>query len=90
VRVAHDGPAALEAARIQRPQVVLLDIGLPGMDGYEVCRRIRQQGRSDARIIAVTGYGQERDRERSRDAGFDSHAVKPVDPSELMKLVSGI
>jgi signal transduction histidine kinase len=90
VLVAHDGPEALVIAEAERPAVMLLDIGLPGMDGYEVCRRIRQQGRSDARIIAVTGYGQERDRERSRDAGFDSHAVKPVDPSELMKLVSGI
>lgn len=90
VLVAHDGPAALQIAEAERPAVMLLDIGLPGMDGYEVCRRIRQQGRSDARIIAVTGYGQERDRERSRDAGFDSHAVKPVDPSELMKLVSGV
>lgn len=90
VLVAHDGAEALEIAEAERPAVMLLDIGLPGMDGYEVCRRIRQQGRSDARIIAVTGYGQERDRERSRDAGFDSHAVKPVDPTELMKLVSGV
>lgn len=90
VLVAHDGPEALEIVAAERPAVMLLDIGLPGMDGYEVCRRIRQQGFSDARIIAVTGYGQARDRERSREAGFDSHAVKPVDPSELMKLVSGI
>jgi CheY-like chemotaxis protein len=89
VLVANDGIQALEIAAAERPAVVLLDIGLPGMDGYEVCRRVRQQGLSDARIIAVTGYGQERDRQRSRDAGFDTHTVKPVDPAELMKLVAG-
>ncbi len=89
VLVAHDGQRALEIAAAGRPSVMLLDIGLPGMDGYEVCRRLRQQGFSDARIIAVTGYGQERDRQRSREAGFDSHTIKPVDPSELMKLVTG-
>jgi signal transduction histidine kinase len=89
VLVAHDGQDALDLAAAQRPAVMLLDIGLPGMDGYEVCRRMRQQGFADARIIAVTGYGQERDRQRSREAGFDSHTVKPVDPSELMTLVAG-
>jgi len=89
VLVAHDGQRALELAAADRPTVMLLDIGLPGMDGYEVCRRMRQQGFADARIIAVTGYGQDRDRQRSREAGFDSHAIKPVDPSELMKLVTG-
>jgi len=89
VLVAHDGQRALEIAAADRPTVMLLDIGLPGMDGYEVCRRMRQQGFSKARIIAVTGYGQDRDRQRSREAGFDSHAIKPVDPSELMKLVTG-
>ena len=62
VMVAHDGHQALEIAAIERPGVVLLDIGLPGMDGYEVCRRVRQQGLADAQIIAMTGYGQDRDR----------------------------
>jgi signal transduction histidine kinase len=90
VLVAHDGQKAIEIAGSERPTVMLLDIGLPGMDGYEVCRRMRQQGHSQARIIAVTGYGQERDRQRSHDAGFDSHTVKPVDPSELMRLVVGV
>jgi signal transduction histidine kinase len=89
VLVAHDGQKALEIAAAGQPTVMLLDIGLPGMDGYEVCRRMRQQGFAEARIIAVTGYGQERDRQRSREAGFDSHTIKPVDPSELMKLVTG-
>jgi CheY-like chemotaxis protein len=89
VLVAHDGQRALELAAADRPTVMLLDIGLPGMDGYEVCRRMRQQGFTDARIIAVTGYGQDRDRQRSREAGFDSHAIKPVEPSELMELVTG-
>ena len=66
VVVAHDGERAVEMALAERPSVVLLDIGLPGMDGYEVCRRVRQQGLSDALIIAMTGYGQERDRQRSQ------------------------
>ncbi|HEU5219461.1 MAG TPA: response regulator [Gemmatimonadales bacterium] len=89
VTVAHDGPSALEIAAREAPAIVLLDIGLPGMDGYEVCRRLRQLGLADTRIIAVTGYGQDRDRQRSRDAGFDAHAVKPVDPDELMGLLAG-
>jgi signal transduction histidine kinase len=88
VMVAHDGHQALAIAAIERPGVVLLDIGLPGMDGYEVCRRVRQQGLADAQIIAMTGYGQERDRERSREAGFDTHTVKPVEIQELMQLLA--
>jgi len=88
VMVAHDGHQALAIAAIERPGVVLLDIGLPGMDGYEVCRRVRQQGLADAQIIAMTGYGQDRDRERSREAGFDTHTVKPVEIQELMQLLA--
>lgn len=88
VMVAHDGHQALAIAAIERPGVVLLDIGLPGMDGYEVCRRVRQQGLVDAQIIAMTGYGQDRDRERSREAGFDTHTVKPVEIQELMQLLA--
>ncbi len=87
VLVAHDGHQALAIAAIECPSVVILDIGLPGMDGYEVCRRVRQQGLVDAKIIAMTGYGQERDRERSREAGFDLHTVKPVEIQELMQLL---
>jgi CheY-like chemotaxis protein len=81
----HDGAAALSIAADFRPDIVLLDIGLPGgLDGYEVARRLRagQRGRS-FRIIAITGWGQEADRQRAKEAGFDVHLVKPVDPSLL-------
>ena len=86
--VVHDGAAALEAAPRFRPDVVLLDIGMPGLDGYEVARRLRamKRGRS-LRIVAVTGWGQEADRHRSREAGFDVHLVKPVEPRELLKVL---
>ena len=86
-RIAGDGPTALEVARSHRPEVVLLDIGLPGMDGYEVARQLRQEEYcKDAVIIAVSGYGQEEDRRRSREVGFDHHLVKPVDYGALMVL----
>ena len=88
VTVAHDGYRALELASCHRPAVVLLDIGLPGLDGYEVCRRLRGLGLVDARIIAMTGYGQERDRQRSAEAGFDLHTVKPVAIEGLMTLLA--
>jgi PAS domain S-box-containing protein len=87
VRVAHDGHAAVEAARDFRPEVVLLDIGLPGMDGYEVAGRLRaEECCKDALIIAVSGYGQPDDIRRSKEAGFDQHLVKPVNFEELMTL----
>jgi CheY-like chemotaxis protein len=87
VLVAHDGQRALELSASEHPSVVLLDIGLPGMDGYEVCRRVRQMG-DDVLIIAMTGYGQERDRQRSSEAGFDDHTVKPVEIDELSRLIA--
>ena len=88
VRIAHDGPSALAAAREERPEVVLLDIGLPaGMDGYEVAQRMRP-GLESAIIVAVTGFGQEEDRRRAADAGFDGHLVKPVDMPALRRLLS--
>ena len=87
VSVAHDGGRGLEMAVAERPSIVFLDIGLPGMDGYEVCRRARERGLSDARIIAMSGYGQARDRARSKAAGFDGHSVKPVELGELMRLL---
>jgi signal transduction histidine kinase len=90
VYVAHDGETALHASLVSRPNIVLLDIGLPGLDGYEVCRRMRKQGRGDAVIIAMTGYGQARDRQRSSEAGFDDHIVKPVDIEELSRLISSV
>jgi len=89
VQTAYDGPTAIEAARVHRPAFVLLDLGLPGMDGYQVATRLRQeQGSQDAVIIAVTGYGQEDDRCRSREAGFDHHLVKPIDRNVLVTLIS--
>ncbi|HKP28243.1 MAG TPA: response regulator [Gemmatimonadales bacterium] len=90
VFVAHDGETALGLSGSVRPNVVLLDIGLPGMDGYEICRRIRKLGLVDCLIIAMTGYGQARDRQRSSEAGFDEHTVKPVDIGELSRLISSV
>jgi CheY-like chemotaxis protein len=90
VRVAHDGPSALQAAEEFRPEVVLLDIGLPGMSGHEVASSLRQRSWSDGSVlVAVTGWGQEQDRLESRRAGFDYHLVKPVDPEAIRDLLSG-
>ena len=88
VRGVHHGAEVLDAVFNFAPDVVLLDIGMPGLDGYEVARRLRamKRGRS-LRIIAVTGWGQEADRHRSREAGFDVHLVKPVEPRELLKVL---
>ena len=81
---AHDGVEAVDAAERLRPDVVLLDIGLPRLNGYEVCRRIREQPwGKDMVLVALTGWGQEEDRQRSREAGFDAHMVKPVDHDVL-------
>jgi signal transduction histidine kinase/integral membrane sensor domain MASE1/CheY-like chemotaxis protein len=92
VRLAHDGPSALAAAREHRPELVLLDIGLPaGMDGYEVAQRLRPEaGLERAVIVAVTGFGQQEDRQRAADAGFDDHLVKPVDIQKLWRLLAGL
>ncbi len=87
-RIAYDGQEGVDAARVWRPDLILLDIGLPKLNGYEACRRIRAQpGGEGAVIIAVTGWGQEEDRRRSKEAGFDHHLVKPVDPVTLRKLL---
>ncbi|HEV2855762.1 MAG TPA: PAS domain S-box protein [Thermoanaerobaculia bacterium] len=89
IRTAYDGPEALAVAAEYRPDVVLLDIGLPGMNGYEVAQRLRELPRLErAVIVAVTGYGQESDRQRARRAGFDRHLVKPVDPAALQNLLA--
>jgi CheY-like chemotaxis protein/two-component sensor histidine kinase len=86
--VAHDGPAALEAANQVGPDLVLLDIGLPTMDGHEVCRRLRAQPRgANMRVVALTGWGQDADRRRSREAGFDGHLAKPVVYEDLASLI---
>ena len=88
VKVAYDGPSAVEAALEHRPAFVFLDIGLPGMNGYEVAARLRQEESTKAaKLIAVSGYGEESDRRRSREAGFDQHFVKPVDPDTLLALM---
>ncbi|MCU0757705.1 MAG: ATP-binding protein [Steroidobacteraceae bacterium] len=85
-RTVNDGVAATEVAELLRPDVVLLDIGLPRLDGHEVARWIRSQPWGVAtRLVAITGWGQERDRQRSRDAGFDEHLTKPVDPEQLLQ-----
>ena len=89
--VAHDGIEAIEEIEKHRPEVVLLDIGLPGLTGHEVCRRVRQQpwGKNIV-MIALTGWGQEDDRRKSEEAGFNGHLVKPVDYDKLLKLLSSL
>jgi CheY-like chemotaxis protein/two-component sensor histidine kinase len=87
--VAYDGPGALRLAAEFHPDIVLLDIGMPGMDGYEVARRLRQiEQPQPMRIVAVTGWGKQEDRMRSREAGFDLHLVKPVDITDLAQALS--
>jgi PAS domain S-box-containing protein len=89
VRMAHDGPMALEVADSFHPEIVVLDIGLPGMDGYEVARRLRNGGVThEVLLIALTGYGQAEDRLRSHAAGFDHHLIKPVDIDALQDLIA--
>jgi CheY-like chemotaxis protein len=88
VTVAHDGHQALEKARHHSPHAVVLDIGLPGMDGFEVVRRLRTEAAcADSIVIAVTGYAQPEDRQHAMEAGFDHHLVKPVDLEELKQLL---
>jgi PAS domain S-box-containing protein len=88
-RMAHDGQAALRAAEEFAPDAILLDIGLPVMDGYEVARRLRERPEMPPLLlVALTGYGQERDRQLSREAGFDYHLVKPVEPEKLSSLLA--
>jgi CheY-like chemotaxis protein/two-component sensor histidine kinase len=91
VRIANDGPRALDLARAQPPDLMLVDIGLPGMDGYEVAREIRRDARlRQVVLVALTGYGREEDRTRALEAGFDRHLVKPVEPDTLQSLVAGL
>ncbi|HYX65903.1 MAG TPA: ATP-binding protein, partial [Burkholderiales bacterium] len=87
VEVAHDGPRALQGARDFSPDVALIDIGLPVMDGYDLAQRLRSQCGPVTRLIAVTGYGLERDRERSSQAGFTDHLVKPIELASLQRLL---
>jgi CheY-like chemotaxis protein len=89
VQIANDGQAALEMARSVRPDVILLDIGLPGMDGYAVAKALRQSPElKQMQLFALTGYGQPEDREKSLVAGFNEHLVKPTDFEKLRKLLA--
>ena len=89
VQGAGTGPETLEVALAYRPEVVLMELGLPGLDGFEVARRLRQQGTDPKMLlVAVTGYGDEKNRRRSWEAGFDCHLVKPVDPEVLQGLLA--
>jgi CheY-like chemotaxis protein len=91
VRTAFDGSAVLEAALDYRPNVVLLDIGLPGLNGFEVAKQLRQQPvLQDAVLIAMTGYGREVDQRRSREAGFDHHLVKPGDFAKVLRILATV
>jgi CheY-like chemotaxis protein/anti-sigma regulatory factor (Ser/Thr protein kinase) len=89
VRVANDGVAAFDLVSSFDPSVAVLDIGMPRLDGYEVARRVRAQGRP-VRLIAVTGWGQDADRQRAEAAGFDAHLTKPASPDELRRLLEGL
>jgi CheY-like chemotaxis protein len=89
VTVAYTGPDGVKAAEEHRPAVVICDIGLPGMDGYRVARALRENpATAAARLIALTGYGQDEDRRRAREAGFDEHLTKPADPAVLESLLA--
>jgi CheY-like chemotaxis protein len=88
VRTAYDGLEAVGAATAFQPELMLLDIGLPKLDGYEVARRIRHEHGDQVMLIALTGWGQEDDRRRSREAGFDHHLTKPVDVNALQSLLA--
>lgn len=89
VQVAYSGALALELALVQQPSVILLDIGLPQMDGYKVARELRERPETrDALIIAVTGYGLDGDRARARAAGFDLHLLKPIDAHQLFEVLA--
>ena len=89
IHVAYDGRSAIDATRTFRPEVILLDIGMPGMDGHDTCRQLRQlpwaQGIT---IVALTGWGQEQARRESREAGFDLHFVKPVNPDHILEALA--
>jgi signal transduction histidine kinase len=87
-RVAHNGETGLADLREYRPDIVILDIGMPGLDGYETCRRIRQEFGSSLMVVALTGWGQERDKDRAMQAGFDLHLTKPADPTLLEGLLA--
>jgi CheY-like chemotaxis protein len=91
VELAGDGPQALARADSFAPEIILLDIGLPGLSGYQVCKRLRERdGGHRPIIIALTGWGQQEDRDRSTAAGFDGHLVKPIEYGELIELIAAL
>jgi len=88
VRVAHSGQTAVSLAQLFRPDIALLDIGMPDLSGYEVARRLRQESWAKSlQLIALTGWGQDRDRRQAFEAGFDHHLSKPVDPDKLVEMI---
>jgi DNA-binding response OmpR family regulator len=87
VRTAYDGPEAIEAADAFQPAVALLDIGLPRLSGYDIARHVREQRGRGVLLVAITGWGQEDDRRRAREAGFDHHFTKPADFEVLLELI---
>ena len=91
VQLAYDGESAVRIAEAFKPQAMLLDLGMPGMSGYDTCRRVRAEPwGNEITILAVTGWGQEEDRRNSAAAGFDGHLVKPVDPDTLINTLSAL
>ena len=87
-QTAHDGLEAVAMSVAFKPNVILMDIGMPKLNGYDACRRIREQPWADGTvIIALTGWGQDEDRQKSKDAGFNGHFVKPVDHAALMRFL---
>jgi CheY-like chemotaxis protein len=88
VETAYDGLEAVEKAAKFHADVVLMDLGMPHLNGYEAAQRIREQGQKDLTLVAVSGWGQEEDRRRSDEAGFNAHLIKPVDMRELQKLIA--
>jgi CheY-like chemotaxis protein len=90
VRVAHDGPGAVQAAREFTPDVCLFDIGMPGFDGYEAARRVRAEFGPGVVLVAMTGFGQDNDRARGAEAGFEHFLVKPVAPPDIQRLLATV
>jgi len=90
VRVAYDGESALNVGSEFRPRVAILDIAMPGTDGYDVARALRRRQGGELTLVALTGWGQDADRRRASDAGFDHHLTKPVDPQTLNALLAGV
>ena len=90
-KTAHDGLEALDVAAVYRPDLILLDIGMPRLNGYDTAKQIRNQSWGKRIVlVALTGWGQDEDRRRSQDAGFDSHMVKPIEPAVLEKLLANL